>query len=163
MTTCLGKSCSFGLPRGPFVNCCQFMYLVISLLFLRAGCGIWFYQFLIIAYLFTLNKTHEGRPKMSCLRKHCFTFSGPTHTLTHLFLFLIAKHFFNHRLFLILFLNVFLHLKVFFKTCFHFIQHKLFRHFKKRDIACVLVLCLLHVIGAMNCFGYLSLIEGVSV
>ena len=31
MNTCLGKSCSFGLPRVPFVNCCQFMYLVISL------------------------------------------------------------------------------------------------------------------------------------
>ena len=56
MTTCLGKSCSFGLPRVPFVNCCQFMYLVISLLVLRAGCGIWLYQFLIIAYLFTLSK-----------------------------------------------------------------------------------------------------------
>ena len=37
MTTCLGKSFSFGLPRGPSVNCCQFMYLVISLLGLRAG------------------------------------------------------------------------------------------------------------------------------
>ena len=37
-----------------FVNCCQFMYLVISLLVLRAGCGIWLYQFLIIAYRFTL-------------------------------------------------------------------------------------------------------------
>ena len=24
MTTCLGKSFSFGLPRVPFVNCCQF-------------------------------------------------------------------------------------------------------------------------------------------
>ena len=33
----LGKSCSFGLPRVPFVNCRQFMYLVISLLVLRAG------------------------------------------------------------------------------------------------------------------------------
>ena len=55
MTTCLGKSCSFGLPRVPFVNCCQFMYLVISLLVLRAGCGIWLYRFLIIAYLFTLH------------------------------------------------------------------------------------------------------------
>ena len=53
MTTCLGKSCPFGLPRVPFVNCCQFMYLVISLLVLRAGCGIWLYQFLIITYLFT--------------------------------------------------------------------------------------------------------------
>ena len=31
MTTCLGRSCSFGLPRVPFVNCCQFMYLFISL------------------------------------------------------------------------------------------------------------------------------------
>ena len=33
MTTCLGKSCSFGLPCMPFVNCCQFMYLVLSLSF----------------------------------------------------------------------------------------------------------------------------------
>ena len=54
MTTCPGKSCSFGLPRVPFVNCCQFMYFAISLLALNAGCGIWLYQFLIIAYLFTL-------------------------------------------------------------------------------------------------------------
>ena len=55
MTTCLGKSCSFGLPCVPFVNCCQFMYLVISLLVLRAGCGIWLYQFLTIAYYFENN------------------------------------------------------------------------------------------------------------
>ena len=31
MTTYLGKSCSFCLPRVPFVNCRQFMYLVISI------------------------------------------------------------------------------------------------------------------------------------
>ena len=31
MPTYLGKSCSFGLPRVFFVNCRQFMYLVISL------------------------------------------------------------------------------------------------------------------------------------
>ena len=31
MTTYLGKSCSFCLPRVPFVNCRQFMYFVISL------------------------------------------------------------------------------------------------------------------------------------
>ena len=55
MTTCLGKSCSFDSPRVPFVNCCQFMYLVISLLVLRAGYGIWLNEFLIIAYLFTLG------------------------------------------------------------------------------------------------------------
>ena len=55
MSTCLGKSCSFGLPHVPFVNCCQFMYLVISLLVLRAGYGIRLYQFLIIAHLFTLK------------------------------------------------------------------------------------------------------------
>ena len=40
MTTYLGKSCSFCLPRVPFVNCRQFMYLVISLLVLRAGYGV---------------------------------------------------------------------------------------------------------------------------
>ena len=56
MTTYLGKSCSFCLPRVPFVNCRQFMYLVISLLVLRAGYGIWLYQFLIIAYLFTFQR-----------------------------------------------------------------------------------------------------------
>ena len=55
MTTYLGKSCSFDFPRVPFLNCRHFMYLVISLLVLRAGCGIWLYQFLIIAYLFTLE------------------------------------------------------------------------------------------------------------
>ena len=56
MTTYLGKSCSFCLPRVPFVNCRQFMYLVISLLVLRAGYGIWLYQFLIIAFfIFTLD------------------------------------------------------------------------------------------------------------
>ena len=54
MTTCLGKSCSFGLLRVPFVNCCQFMYLGFSLLILRAGYMICLYQFLIIAYIFTL-------------------------------------------------------------------------------------------------------------
>ena len=37
MTTYLGKSCSFCLPRVPFENCRQFIYLVISLLVLRAG------------------------------------------------------------------------------------------------------------------------------
>ena len=37
MTSYLGKSCSFGLLRVPFVNCRQCMYLVISLLVLRAG------------------------------------------------------------------------------------------------------------------------------
>ena len=31
LVTYLGKSCSFCLPRVPFVNCRQFMYLVISL------------------------------------------------------------------------------------------------------------------------------------
>ena len=61
MTTYLGKSCSFCLPRVPFVNCRQFMYLVISLLVLREGYGIWLYQFLIIAYLFTLQRPCDER------------------------------------------------------------------------------------------------------
>ena len=55
MTTYLGKSCSFCLPRVPFVGCRQFVCLVISLLVLMAGYGIWLYQFLIIAYLFTFH------------------------------------------------------------------------------------------------------------
>ena len=59
MTTYLGKSCSFGLPRVPLVNCRQFIYLVISLLVLRAGCWILLYQFLIIAYLFTFQSSRS--------------------------------------------------------------------------------------------------------
>ena len=39
MTTYLGKSCSFGFPRVLFVNCRQFMHLVISLLVLRQDVG----------------------------------------------------------------------------------------------------------------------------
>ena len=35
------------------------MYLVISLLVLRAGYGIWLYQFLIIAYLFTFKNFNK--------------------------------------------------------------------------------------------------------
>ena len=71
-TTGLGKSCSFGLPRVPFVNCRHFMYLVISLWVLRAGCGIWLYQFLIIAYLFTLHgiikpSTNPGKYCRECV------------------------------------------------------------------------------------------------
>ena len=58
MITYLGKSCSFCLPRVPFVNCRQFMYLINSLLVLRAGYGIWLYQFLIIAYLFCYARTY---------------------------------------------------------------------------------------------------------
>ena len=82
MTTCMEKSCSFGLPRVHFVNCCQFMYLVISLLVLRTGYGIWLYQFLIIAYLFTLHTTvnncssllplrGSNRYFRVCLYSHC--------------------------------------------------------------------------------------------
>ena len=33
MTTCLWKSCSFGLLRVPFVNGCQFMYLLFPFWF----------------------------------------------------------------------------------------------------------------------------------
>ena len=57
MTTYLGKNCSFGLPRVPFVNCRQFMHLVISLLVLRAGCGIRLCRFLIVACLFPFQRT----------------------------------------------------------------------------------------------------------
>ena len=68
MTTYLGKSCSFCLPRVPFVNCRQFMYLVISLLVLRAGYGIWLYQFLIIAYLFTLHVSTCIKSWKNCIK-----------------------------------------------------------------------------------------------
>ena len=78
MTTYLGKSCSFCLPRVPFVNCRQFMYLVISLLVFRAGYGIWLYQFLIIAYLFTLLflKSHSNLNFPGKVRIHHFFFAA---------------------------------------------------------------------------------------
>ena len=74
MTTYLGKSCSFGLPQVPFVNCRQFMYLVISLLVLRAGCGICLYQFLIIVCLFTFQQNQRKRKNLGLMMivKHLF-------------------------------------------------------------------------------------------
>ena len=88
MTTYLGKSCSFCLPRVPFVNCRQFMYLVISLLVLRAGYGICLYQFLIIAYLFTFrNGTFLGtcmvNPDQTHLPQTKFKFNINNITLSY--------------------------------------------------------------------------------
>ena len=84
------------LPRVPFVNCRQFMYLVISLLVLRAGYGIWLYQFLIIAYLFTDAKWTiapplikiEGKQRLFSVhfirdRKHVYLFVLGFFTLCH--------------------------------------------------------------------------------
>ena len=34
MSTCLGKSCLFGLTCVSFVNVCQFVYVLLALLFL---------------------------------------------------------------------------------------------------------------------------------
>ena len=85
---------------------------------------------------------------MSCFRKHCLTFSGANSYSLNLFLFLIAKNFFNQRLFLL----------ILFIFAFHFVQRsKRFRHFKKGDIACVLGLCLLHVVGTVASVICLSL------
>ena len=79
MTTNLGKSCSFGLLRVPCVNCRQFMYLVISLLVLRAGCGIWLYQFLIIAYHFTLKVLTELKCRRLAAKTGQKSGSGTSH------------------------------------------------------------------------------------
>ena len=40
MTTCLGKSCSFGLLCMSFVNVYDFVYVLFSLLLFGVGCGI---------------------------------------------------------------------------------------------------------------------------
>ena len=76
MTTCLEKSCSLSLPRVPFVNCCQFMYmyLVISLLVLRARYGILLCLFLIIAYLFT---SRHGLRASFAYRRHLDSLADP--------------------------------------------------------------------------------------
>ena len=79
MTTYLRKSCSFCLPRVPFVNCRQFMYLAISLLVLRAGYGIWLYQFLIIAYLLLFVKCWPVQYPRIVMRKENLT--GPARLL----------------------------------------------------------------------------------
>ena len=55
----------------PFVNCRQFMYLAISILVLRAGCGIWLYQFLIIAYLFTFQNTNDNNLQRPLKENSC--------------------------------------------------------------------------------------------
>ena len=111
MTTYLGKSCSFCLPRVPFVNCRQFMFLVISILVLRAGYGIRLYQFLIIAYLFTFQVHKLFRLFLSVLsfillsyviiksengtQELCLSLY-PTH-LTRAFLFFSLYYLFNSK------------------------------------------------------------------
>ena len=74
MTTYLGKSCSFGLPRVPFVNCRRFMYLVISLLVYRAGCGIVSVPDLFIFLLSkkkNKNKKKNKKKKRTCDESQC--------------------------------------------------------------------------------------------
>ena len=96
----------------------------------------------------SLNKTYEGRPKNVLFQEILLNFLRANSYSLNFFLFLIAKNFFNQRLFLL----------ILFIFVFHFIQHsKRFRHFKKRDIACVLVLCLLHVVGTVASVICLSL------
>ena len=57
MTTCLGKGCSFDL-RVSCVNVYEFVFVLLSLLVFRVGCGIRAY--LIIAILFALQtKTYK--------------------------------------------------------------------------------------------------------
>ena len=72
MTTYLGKSCSFGFPRVPFVNCRQFMYLVISLLVLRAG--LWDLIGSVpdhnISFYFVLPANNEGTDQTVCIMDH---------------------------------------------------------------------------------------------
>ena len=63
----------------PFVNCCQFMYLVTSLLILRAGYGIWLYQCLIIGYLLTLLNTSVNWPLNSSAFLR-FDWANPFHS-----------------------------------------------------------------------------------
>ena len=40
MTSCLGKSCLIGLLCESYVNVYQFVYVLLSLLDFRVGCGI---------------------------------------------------------------------------------------------------------------------------
>ena len=77
MTTCLGKSCSFGLPRVAFVNCPQFMYLVPSLSVLRAGYGIVSVPDLCLLFYFENMKTMSRKQenilfKRSTAAMFCF-------------------------------------------------------------------------------------------
>ena len=62
MTTYLGKSCSFCLPRVPFVNCRQFMYLVISLFGFEGR--MWDLIVFLLRTLFTGSHVHTS---FSCL------------------------------------------------------------------------------------------------
>ena len=80
MTTCLGKSCSFGLSRKPFVNCRQFMYLVVSLygfedriwdliVSVPDHCFFFFFFFFFFFYIFesffTIEKIWDRLPFFS--------------------------------------------------------------------------------------------------
>ena len=95
MTTYLGKSCSFGLPRVPFVNCRQFMYLgeVLNKLKSRGfrATSLSTYDFstfyttlphnLIKEKLINLIEwtfKREGSPYIACNERQAFFTSGDT-------------------------------------------------------------------------------------
>ena len=76
MTTCLGKSCSFGLLRVSFVNVINLcVYVLLSFSVVRVGCGIGLYYFLLIVFLFTLNLF------VTLLKPLSHAFSEATHFL----------------------------------------------------------------------------------
>ena len=53
---------SFSLPRVPFVNCCQLMYLVISLLVLKADMGSDCISSWSLLIFLPFNKSYERLP-----------------------------------------------------------------------------------------------------
>ena len=55
MTTCLGKNCSF-VFSGVFCERLSVVCILLSLLVLMVGCGIWLNYSLIIACLYILKK-----------------------------------------------------------------------------------------------------------
>ena len=75
MTTYLGKSCSFGLPRVPFVNCGQFMYLVISLFGFEGR--IWDLIVSVpdhcLSFYFVSTGENRGKPCRVCKKKKLTT------------------------------------------------------------------------------------------
>ena len=97
----------------------------------------------------SLNKTYEGRPKNVLFQETLLQFfraNSLTHSL-HFFFVLDCYNFFKQRLFLLILFIFFL---------FFFCIWKFFKLASissntnlKRDIACVLVVFLLHVVGAV--------------
>ena len=79
--TCLEKGCPFGLPRMPFVNCCQFMHLVLFPSYFDGS--IWDLIVSVPDHCLSFDLLFKGDDILLLLLWLCWCFTALRHILGH--------------------------------------------------------------------------------